>query len=182
MKRKLIFAGSGGQGVLMMANLISNAAIDNGLNAVMSQTYGIEQRGGDCTAYVVLSDQPIGSPIVENDADICVIMSGSMLEAHIDAIQPRGTMVLNSSLIRNIPDRKNIRYITVPATDLANKVGDIRYANMVAIGAMIADTQLIEPKLVLEALDKFMEGKKKTLHEANQKAFEQGIQWIRRNK
>lgn len=178
MKKRLIFAGAGGQGVLMMANLICYAAIENALNAVMSQTYGIEQRGGDCTGYVVLSDQPIGVPLVENNADICIIMNQSMLPVHTGAVRPGGIMILNSSLIKESPRRKDILYITVPATDLADKAGNSRCANMVAVGSLVESTRLIQPETILTALDILMDDKSKALYKMNRKALEQGIKWV----
>jgi 2-oxoglutarate ferredoxin oxidoreductase subunit gamma len=178
MKRRLIFAGAGGQGVLMMANLICYTAIESELNAVMSQTYGIEQRGGDCTGYVVLSDQPIGIPLVENNADICMIMNQSMLPVHTDAVRPGGIMILNSSLIKRSPHRKDINYIKVPATDLADKVGNSRCANMVAIGSLIENTRLMQMEVVLKALNKIMGDKNEVLYKMNHKALDIGIKWI----
>ena len=75
MLHKCMFSGSGGQGSALMAKMVCLGAIKENLKVVMTQTYGIEQRGGDSTAFVIVSDEPIGSPIVENDADIAVAQS-----------------------------------------------------------------------------------------------------------
>ena len=73
---KCMFSGSGGQGSALMAKLVCEGAMRENLKVVMTQTYGIEQRGGDSTAFIIISDEAIGSPIVENDATIAVALNG----------------------------------------------------------------------------------------------------------
>ena len=77
---KCMFSGSGGQGSALMAKLVCEGAMRENLKVVMTQTYGIEQRGGDSTAFIIISDEVIGSPIVENDATIAVALSQSIHE------------------------------------------------------------------------------------------------------
>ena len=81
MKYKCAFSGSGGQGAALMAKLTCLAGIKDKKQVVMTQTYGIEQRGGDSTGYVIVSDEPIGNPIVEADADVAVAMSESIYQS-----------------------------------------------------------------------------------------------------
>lgn len=179
MKKKLVFAGTGGQGVLLMARLVCMAAIQKGMHAVMSQTYGVEQRGGDCTGFVVISDDTIGSPIIENDADVCVVMSSSMLSSTRKMLKPGGTMILNTSLVPETPDAGDIRYVRVSATEIANRIGDRRSANIVVLGSLVAATDILPPRAVMEAVAEMIAHGNPAKLEINQKAFEEGIRYGR---
>ena len=85
---KCMFSGSGGQGSALMAKLVCEGAMRENLKVVMTQTYGIEQRGGDSTAFIIISDEAIGSPIVENDATIAVALSQSIYEQCLHGVAP----------------------------------------------------------------------------------------------
>lgn len=174
MRKKIVFAGSGGQGVISMATLTCLAAIECNWNAVMSQTYGIEQRGGTAVGFVVISDEPIGSPIIEEDADICCLMHPMIINGHLKDAAPGGMVLYNSSLIKSEPQRDYVELLPVSATDIARELGEIRAANMVAMGKMCAQTDLFSLDALYAALAKMLGEKKKHLVEINQKALEVG--------
>ena len=96
---KCMFSGSGGQGSALMAKLVCEGAMRENLKVVMTQTYGIEQRGGDSTAFIIISDEAIGSPIVENDATIAVALSQSIYEQCLHGVAPGGMLFTNASLV-----------------------------------------------------------------------------------
>lgn len=98
---KCMFSGSGGQGSALMAKLVCEGAMRENLKVVMTQTYGIEQRGGDSTAFIIISDEAIGSPIVENDATIAVALSQSIYEQCLHGVAPGGMLFTNASLVEN---------------------------------------------------------------------------------
>ena len=101
---KCMFSGSGGQGSALMAKLVCEGAMRENLKVVMTQTYGIEQRGGDSTAFIIISDEAIGSPIVENDATIAVALSQSIYEQCLHGVAPGGMLFTNASLVGEIKD------------------------------------------------------------------------------
>jgi len=173
-RKKIVFAGSGGQGVISMANLTCLAAIECNWNAVMSQTYGIEQRGGTAVGFVVISDKPIGSPMIEEDADICCLMHPMIVDAHLSDAAPGGIVLYNNSLVKNMPARDGIELIEVPATDIAQELGERRSANMVAMGRLSAKTNFIPIEALTSALEKMLGQKKKHLVEINKKALQAG--------
>lgn len=174
MKRKIVFAGSGGQGVISMATLTCLAAIECKWNAVMSQTYGIEQRGGTAVGFVVISDEPIGSPMIEEDADICCLMHPMIVDAHLKDAALGGMVLYNSSLIKDEPLRDHIELLEIEATDIAQELGERRSANMVAMGRLCAETEFVPLDALSSALKKMLGEKKKHLVEVNQKALEAG--------
>ena len=174
MKKKLVFAGSGGQGVISMATLTCLAAIECNWKAVMSQTYGIEQRGGSAVGFVVISDEPIGSPMIEEDADIICLMHPMIVDAHIDDAAPGSVILFNSSLIKDQPARSDVEFLALPATDMAQKLGERRSANMIAMGRLSAATGFVPIDALSAALAKMLGEKKKALVEINQKALQSG--------
>jgi len=173
-KNKLVFAGSGGQGIISMANLTCLAAIECNWNAVMSQTYGIEQRGGTAVGFVVISDEPIGSPMIEEDADICCLMHPMIVGAHMGDAGPGSTILYNSSLIKDKPGRNDVEILEVLATDVAQELGERRSANMVAMGKLSAATGFVPIEAVSAALEKMLGEKKKAMLDINQKALQAG--------
>jgi len=174
-KRKLVFAGSGGQGVISMATLTCLAAIECKWNAVMSQTYGIEQRGGSAVGFVVISDQPIGSPMIENDANIACLMHPMIVGSHMDDVSPGEILFYNSSIIKSPPPRKDVELIEIPATDIAQEIGARQSANMVALGKLSAVTGFIPLEALCLALEKMMGKKKQHLVDINIKALQVGF-------
>jgi 2-oxoglutarate ferredoxin oxidoreductase subunit gamma len=174
-KKKIVFAGSGGQGVISMATLTCLAAIECQWNAVMSQTYGIEQRGGSAVGFVVISDKPIGSPMIEEDADICCLMHPMIVDAHMSDAGPGKIILYNSSIIKNVPSRTDVEFLEVPATDIAQDLGERRSANMVAMGKLSAATGFIPLDALCSALEKMMGEKKQQLVDINIKALQAGF-------
>lgn len=175
MKKKLVFAGSGGQGVISMATLTCLAAIECKWNAVMSQTYGIEQRGGSAVGFVVISDQPIGSPMIEEDADICCLMHSMIVDSHITDAGPGKIILYNSSIVKSAPSRTDVEFLEVSATDIAQELGERRSANMVAMGKLCAETGFIPLDALCSGLEKMMGKKKQHLVDINIKALKAGF-------
>lgn len=178
MKYKCAFSGSGGQGAALMAKLLCLGAIRRDYKVVMTQTYGIEQRGGDSTGFVVIADSPIGNPIVEADADICVALSQNIYDACLTGTAPGGTVFVNSSLIAEIKEQENIRQIRVPASELAIKTGSVRCANMVMMGAVLAETGILEFDDLAAALEDILGKKQPEILEMNLHAVEQGMHYL----
>ncbi|MBI9111074.1 2-oxoacid:acceptor oxidoreductase family protein [Maridesulfovibrio ferrireducens] len=174
MRTKCTFSGSGGQGSALLAKLICKGAMKQGLQVVMTQTYGIEQRGGDSTGYVVVSDTRIGNPLVENDADVSVALSPTIYDGCLDGSAIGGLVLVNSSMIMDTREREGVKQILIPASDIAAELGSVRCANIVMLGAVLEATNVLEFATVEEVLRDLMGAKKPALLEMNLKALQKG--------
>lgn len=174
MLHKCMFSGSGGQGSALMAKMICLGAIKENLKVVMTQTYGIEQRGGDSTAFVIVSDEPIGSPIVENDADIAVALSQSIYDNCFEGVVQDGMLFTNSSMIEAPKDAKGFSQILLPVSDTAMELGTVRCANMVMLGAVLAGTGVLKLETVEEVVTETFGAKKPKLVDLNIEALRTG--------
>ena len=168
---KCMFSGSGGQGSALMAKLVCEGAMRENLKVVMTQTYGIEQRGGDSTAFIIISDEAIGSPIVENDATIAVALSQCL-----HGVAPGGMLFTNASLVENPGTAEGFTQILLPVSEIAVEVGSVRSVNMVMLGAVIAKTELLKRETIMAVLEETMGRKKPELLEFNIKAFNAGYE------
>jgi len=138
----LQFCGFGGQGIVLSSVVFGTAAVIRaGLNAVQTQSYGSEARGGECQAELILSDGPIHSPLADR-VDILVAMSQLALNRYLDRLSPGGTLVIDPELVEK-PDRSDIQVIQVPATEIASQIGPRIIANMVMLGFLQQATGLM---------------------------------------
>lgn len=182
MRYKCMFSGSGGQGAALMAKLTCLAGIKDNKQVVMTQTYGIEQRGGDSTGYVILSDEAIGNPIVESDADIGVAMSESIYQMAIENMKPGGTLFINSSLVTKLLTRPEIRQVYIPVSEMAQELGNIRVANIIMLGAVSKVTGIVSAEALTGALADTLGKKKAALLEINMAALKKGIEAAEKEK
>jgi len=174
-KYKCAFSGSGGQGAALMAKLTCLAGIKDKKQVVMTQTYGIEQRGGDSTGYVILSDEPIGNPIVEADADIAVAMSESIYQSALESVKPGGALFVNSSLVEKQLTRPEVTQIRLPVSEMAQEMGNVRVANIIMLGAVVKATGMLTADSVSAALTDTLGKKKAALLEVNLAALNKGV-------
>lgn len=173
MLEQVIFAGFGGQGVLLAGQVLVYAGMDEGKNVSWLPSYGPEMRGGTANCNVVVSDEEVASPVVV-EADAVVVMNRPSLEQFEKAVKPGGLLVLNSDLIEVEPTRSDIKIIKVAANTLAEQAGSIKAANMVILGAYNACAKAVENTTIIKALEKIMGEKKKNLIPMNEKALEAG--------
>lgn len=181
MERKAIFAGFGGQGILLMGTLLSHAAAAEGMEVVMTQSYGAEMRGGTSNCSVTISDEFIGSPIVEK-AHGCVVMNLPSFRRFTSMVRTWGVLILNSSLIDKEPNSKSIRSFDVPATKIAERLGNRQVANLVALGAFVETTEMVEAQSILKALRKVLPMHRLHTLPLNELAFQEGREWAHRAK
>jgi 2-oxoglutarate ferredoxin oxidoreductase subunit gamma len=135
MTEKSFFAGFGGQGIISLGQIWVYCAMKEGKNVTFFPFYGAEKRGGIARAGVIVSDQEIASPLVTTP-DSALVMNGESLSLCEEILKPGGLLVINSSLVKDAPKRKDLKVLTVEASGLAEKIGNGRIANMVALGAM----------------------------------------------
>ncbi|HHT70050.1 MAG TPA: 2-oxoacid:ferredoxin oxidoreductase subunit gamma [Firmicutes bacterium] len=173
MQHEFIFAGFGGQGVLLMGQLLAHAAMDEGKKVSWIPSYGPEMRGGTANCTVIVSEREIGSPVVSSPS--CVVaMNLPSLDKFEKAVKPGGVLVINSSLVTREPKRQDVTVVKVPATGVANELGNARVANMVALGAVVEATGVVTPDSVLEALRKNLPAHRQNLLPLNREAIEKG--------
>jgi 2-oxoglutarate ferredoxin oxidoreductase subunit gamma len=154
MTHEMILAGFGGQGVMVMGQLLTYAGMLEGAHVSWIPSYGPEMRGGTANCSVIISQEPIGSPIV-TEATAVVAMNLPSFEKFESSLSSGGILVLNSSLIDRQSKRDDIKTYNVPANEIANSLGDARMANMVALGALNAAlSYIVDTSRIMEAFKK----------------------------
>ncbi|MFO7459221.1 MAG: 2-oxoacid:acceptor oxidoreductase family protein [Desulfatiglandales bacterium] len=176
MIKRTIFAGFGGQGVLLMGYVLSHGAMHKGLNVTYFPSYGAEMRGGTANCTVTLSDRKIASPVASNP-DILVAMNYPSLEKFESTVAENGLIFLNSSLIKEAPSRSDVQALRVPTLELAREAGSDRAVNMVMIGAVCARSGLLEIEDAVKGMEAALRGKEK-FFPLNRKGIERGFAFI----
>lgn len=172
------FAGFGGQGVMLMGQLVAYSGMYEGKNVSWVPSYGPEMRGGTANCLVVVSEDQIGSPVFTNP-NVLVVMNRPSLEKFEATLQPGGLLFYNSSLIDIQPQRTDIKVFAIPANDLATELGNSRVANMVVMGAIIKKTGIINIDTAMDVLKaKVLTGKKEKLIPINRAALEKGMELV----
>jgi 2-oxoglutarate ferredoxin oxidoreductase subunit gamma len=172
MQSEVQFAGFGGQGIMLMGQIMAQAAMDQGYEVVWIPSYGPEMRGGTAYCTVVISDRPIGSPIIRNPKHL-VAMNRPSLEKFAPTVQSGGTIFINSSIISIDADRDDVDVIKVPIIEIAKELGNVKTANIVALAAFVSRSRVVDFELLRESVkDKFASREK--LIPINMKALEEG--------
>ena len=171
MKCKMFFAGSGGQGTLALGQMIAKAAMEEGKEVTWLPSYGPEMRGGTANCTVVVSDKPISCPLI-NDADVLVAMNLPSLRKFEGMVNPGGLVLLNSSLIPEKCLRDDVKVMEIPANDLANELGNDKCANMIMLGAILKEVDVVKPETIYRQLEAMFSGRKAKFLPLNQKALE----------
>lgn len=169
----VIIAGFGGQGVMLIGNLLAQAGMEHGLEVSFIPVYGAEMRGGTANCTVVLDAHPIGSPLVREPMSTIILN-----EPSLSKFQPRlsadGVQIVNASLVaENLLDAAK-RTVYIPVNDMAHELGNVKMANMVALGAWLKATGALPLNVMQEALNRVVSAHYAKLISANAKALEQG--------
>ena len=175
---KSLFAGFGGQGIISLGQIWVYFAMKEGKNVSFFPFYGAEKRGGIARAGVIISDDEIDSPLV-TIPDSVLVMNSDSLPVCESSLKKDGLMVINSSLIKEEPKRKDIRIVRLEATAIAVKIGDIRIANMVALGAMASLTGALALTDIEEILKKFFSQDKHRFVPMNAEAIRAGYEAVK---
>lgn len=172
MQSEVMFAGFGGQGILLIGKILAHAAMEEGFEVAWVPSYGPEMRGGTAYCLVVISDSRIGSPIIKNPMHL-VAMNRPSLEKFAPVVKPNGVVVINSSLIPIVSGRSDVDEILIPANDIAKNVGSAMAANIVALAAFVARSKIVDFDVLCECVKKEF-SKKKKLIPLNMAALEEG--------
>lgn len=177
MTTKVIMAGFGGQGVVLMGTLLSYSAMVEGKHTTFFPSYGAEMRGGTANCSVVVSDDEIASPVV-NQPDCVVAMNIASLEKFESRVKPGGTIFVNSSLIEKKVERDDVDEVRIPANDIAEELGNSRAANMVILGGLLKKTGAVKVDAVIGCLEKVLSERAMALLDLNKKALRRGFEEI----
>ena len=170
MTKEFIFAGFGGQGMLLIGKFMAMACMLDGKHVSWLPSYGPEMRGGTANCSVIVSDEDVASPIVDM-ADCIVAMNLPSLDKFESRVRPGGTLVVNSSIIERKSTRDDIRVVYCDAMRIAEAVGNPKGANVAILGALLEKEPVVSVDKMVEAIRialgerkaKFLEGTKKAL-------------------
>jgi 2-oxoglutarate ferredoxin oxidoreductase subunit gamma len=173
---KTVFAGFGGQGVLSMGLNLTQAAMLEGRYVTYLPAYGAEVRGGTANCTVSISDEEISSPVASSPAFVVALNQPSMIRFQ-NTLQSGGVMFINSTLISVPPERGDIEVVSIPANAIAEKLGSVKSANMVILGAFIKKSNLVKMQSLIDGLIVAMKGNQKLI-KINQDALNAGFNLV----
>lgn len=177
MIEEVIIAGFGGQGVMSMGQLIAYAGMLEGKGVTWLPSYGPEQRGGTANCAVVISDEPVGSPLVTKPST-AIVLNNPSFDKFEPRVRPGGLLIINSSMAVRLSERKDIKIIEMNATDMANDLGNPRVANTILLGAYLEHTQIVSTDSIIESLKKVLGADKHHLIDVNQQALKKGASLV----
>ncbi len=178
MQNETVIAGFGGQGVLFTGKVMAYTGMEDGLEVTWFPSYGPEMRGGTANCTVIISDDEIGSPQVLNPR-AAIVMNQPSLDKYEELVVPGGYLAVNTSMTNRGAKRGDIEVIEVPATELAEEIGDKRLANSIMLGALAARADFLKMESLEKALVKSLPGGKKDLVEINLRALKKGADSVK---
>ncbi len=171
---RIIIAGFGGQGILSMGRLLAYAGMVEGKNVSWLPSYGPEMRGGTANCHVIISDEEIGSPIL-NTTDTLIAMNEPSLDKFEDLVISNGIILADRSLVDRDSSRKDVQFQSVPATRIAERIGNATYANIVLLGRYVGLTGAIKECDFERALKNVLPEKYHHMIAEELVAFERGM-------
>ncbi len=176
MQKETMFAGFGGQGILLMGKVLAQAAMNEGFEVSWVPSYGAEMRGGTAYCTVVVSDKAIGSPVVKKTMNLVAMNEPSFKKFEFN-VRENGFIVVNSSLVSSKSNRKDIYELRVPAVEIASEVGTIKTANIIVLSAFVAKTGIVSVDSLKKSVEKEF-SKKPKLIPLNMKAISYGLKFV----
>ena len=173
---QILIAGFGGQGVLFAGKFLAYKGPIQDKQVSWLPSYGPEMRGGTANCSVILSDTPVGSPIITTP-DILVAMNLPSLQKFVDTVAPGGKIILDSTLINAKVQRADVEVFYVPATQMAKDAGFATLANMILAGKVLKETENVSWEGNKETLEAFIPAKKANLIDVNCKALQLGYDY-----
>jgi len=174
---EILIAGSGGQGVMLMGQLLAYGAVYEGLEVTFYPSYGPEMRGGTANCTVVISDQKIGSP-VRNTFTALMAMNQASLKKFEDRVKSGGLVAYNETVIEKPPTREGVRFLAVPANRFASELGNPQMANMVAVGALAGFLEVIAFSSLSKGLARIIPSHRHHSIPINEKAIRKGLEFV----
>ena len=177
MNKEMIFAGFGGQGVMLMGQILAYAGMMEGQQVSWFPAYGPEMRGGTANCSIIIGDEPVGTPIV-TEPSVVVAMNLPSLDKFEPMLPVGGTLLINSSLIDRKPHRTDVKTYYVPCNDIAQELGNLKVANMVMVGAIIAASGVVNIDSVITVLAKKIFKNKPKVMPINEQAIRRGLECV----
>lgn len=175
METNLCVAGFGGQGVMTLGKFLASATCDStNKNVTFFPSYGAEQRGGTANCFVVISDEMVGAPLGDVMDDL-IVMNGPSLKKFLPTLKEGGNLFINSSIVSDQIDRKDVKVIKAPVTELALEMGNAKVLNVIMLGVYVGYTEVVEPDVVWATIEHKL-AKKAKLLPLNKQAFEKGLE------
>ena len=178
MKQEIIIAGFGGQGVLSMGKILAYSGLMEGKEVTWMPSHGPEQRGGTANVTVILSDERISSPVL-NEFDIAVILNQPSLDRFESKVKPGGILIYDSYGIHTEVKRKDIQVYRVDAMDMATEMRNERAFNMLVLGGLLKVVPMVHLENVHKGLIKSLPERHHHLIPANEAAIQKGMEIIR---
>ncbi|MGQ9558241.1 MAG: 2-oxoacid:acceptor oxidoreductase family protein [Desulfurispora sp.] len=166
---EIILAGFGGQGVLTAGLILAQTGMQNGQHVTWIPSYGSEMRGGTANCQVKISPEAIASPFVKM-ADLVLALNQPSADKFAACLKPEGVLLVNSTLVKQLPEQAPGRIVSVPATDIADKLGNGRAVNLVLLGALAATSHVLPANILAQGVDNFFQAKGKN-NPLNQQCF-----------
>ena len=176
MTKQFLFSGFGGQGILFSGKFLAYKGLTEGKQVSWLPSYGPEMRGGTASCSVIVSDEPVGSPIVSNP-DVLIAMNLPSLDKFEDTVAPGGIIVADSTLIERKVKRSDVTVYYVPATKLASENNMPTLANMIIIGKVLKALDEYSEEGVTAALKKVISAKRADMLDVNLKAISIGAEF-----
>ena len=175
MMKQFIFAGFGGQGMLLIGKFLAMACMLDGKHVSWLPSYGPEMRGGTANCSVTVSDEPVGSPLVDM-ADCIVAMNRPSLDKFECKVKPGGVLVINSSIIDRKAERDDIKVVYCDAQRIAEDIKNPKGANVAILGALMAAEPIVSDELMSEAIRIELGERKAKFLPGNMKAYAAGME------
>jgi len=176
---KMIIAGFGGQGVMLIGEIIAYAAMIEGKHVTWLPAYGPEMRGGTANCSIIVSNEEISSPVIASATDLVAFNYPSLVKFE-PILASGGRLFINSSLIKEDSTRRDITIYKIAANDIAQSLGSDKITNMVILGTVIATTSIVKKKSIIEVFNKVFIDKKAKYIPLNIQAFEE-VERLARN-
>lgn len=177
MIERIIIAGAGGQGIMLLGKVLAQSAMLDNKYVTWFPSYGAEVRGGAAYCMVVISDEEISSPYIEQ-SDALIAMNALSLRRFQGKIKNNGLLIVNSSLAKEIVEIKHIKQFSCCFTDIALRLGNIKVANMVALGFYLAKSNIINVEKALQAIREMAPQGREDLIKINQRALNEGVKSV----
>ena len=176
MTTQILIAGFGGQGILFSGKFLAYEGLIDGKEVSWLPSYGPEMRGGTANCSIILSDSKIGSPIVDKP-DILVAMNAPSFDKYINEVKPGGKVFIDSSLIEQKCERDDVEAYYIPATQIASEENLPGLANMIILGNVIGNSDIMPKENIEKAMQKVVSAKKQNLFDLNIKAVQIGYDY-----
>lgn len=176
MEKNFIIAGFGGQGVLLAGEVLANAFMIDNKKVTWYPSYGAEMRGGTVNCEVVMSDDEVSS-VNKKETDFIIVLNQASFDKFEPKVKKGGYLIVNTSLAQEVKNRSDINYVFAPISEMAEQLGNVKMANMLALGLLLKSSGLLSVDILESALDTVLPPHRKGLLPANKKAMEMGYKY-----